>query len=292
MIFDETTLAKLNRLALVSRQVRAGVLKGERRSLKRGSSLEFADYRSYAPGDELRRLDWNVYARLDRPFLKLFEEEEDLVVHLLLDGSRSMDWGSGEQHKFHYAQKLAAALGAIALSGGDRLEIGLLHDRPGAHFGPARGEFNVLRMLQFLEGLTPGGEMDLEATLRAYAQSGRRPGLAVLISDLFFSTSLPDSLGWLQRQGFEVIVVHLLAPDEIDPPLSGDLRLVDVENGQFQEVSVDGSLRRLYRQRLEAWQAGIFSACRQRNVRCLGVSTAQPWDQVVLHEMRRGGVVK
>src|SRR5512140_1970914 len=102
------------------------MMKGERRSIKRGSSLEFADYRSYTPGDDLRRLDWNVYGRLDRPFLKLFEEEEDLAVHVLLDGSRSMDWGEGEQNKFRYALNLAAGLGAIALSSGDLLSVGFL----------------------------------------------------------------------------------------------------------------------------------------------------------------------
>src|SRR5512146_104744 len=110
MIFDEATLRKLNRLTLAARQVRAGRFKGERRSVKRGTSLEFADFRRYAPGDDLRRLDWKVYGRLDKPFLKLFEEEEDLAVHVLLDGSQSMDWGAGEQHKFSYALKLAAAL--------------------------------------------------------------------------------------------------------------------------------------------------------------------------------------
>src|SRR5512138_3250118 len=108
MIFDEPTLRKLNRLTLAARQVRSGRFKGERRSLKRGASLEFADYRRYAPGDDLRRLDWKVYGRLDKPFLKLFEEEEDLAVHVLLDTSQSMDSGEDNQQKYAYAVRLAA----------------------------------------------------------------------------------------------------------------------------------------------------------------------------------------
>ena len=138
-IFDEQTLRKLDRLALVAAQVRAGQIKGERRSTKRGTSIEFADYRDYTRGDDLRRVDWNVYARLERPFIKLLEEEEDLAVHVLLDASRSMDYGTDTQHKFHYAQRLAAALGHIALAAGDRLTLIVLQgEAPSAQFGPAR----------------------------------------------------------------------------------------------------------------------------------------------------------
>src|SRR5512138_2762198 len=144
MIFDEATLRKLNRLALVARQVRAGQMKGERRSIKRGTSLEFADYRNYAPGDDLRRLDWKVYDRLDRPFLKLFEEEEDLAVHVLLDGSASMDWGEGEQNKFRFAVKLAASMGVMALATGDTLTVRLLKQNglsgTPLQYGPSRGQ--------------------------------------------------------------------------------------------------------------------------------------------------------
>src|SRR5512134_3373869 len=155
MLFDETTLRKLNQLTLVASRVRAGAIKGERRSSRRGSSVEFADYRDYTPGDDLRRLDWNIYARLERPFIKLFEEEEDLAVYVLLDGSRSMDWGEGESHKFQYALRLAAGLGAIALASGDVLSVGLLQGgRLAAEYGPARGQGVLPRFFSFLDGLT------------------------------------------------------------------------------------------------------------------------------------------
>src|SRR5215813_1359907 len=131
-LFDEKTLRKLERLTLVATRVRAGVTKGERRSTKRGTSIEFADYRDYTRGDDLRRVDWNVYARLERPYIKLLEEEEDLAVHVLLDASRSMDYGAAfdptqeSRNKFHYAQRLAAALGYVALAAGDRLTLAAL----------------------------------------------------------------------------------------------------------------------------------------------------------------------
>ncbi len=290
MIFDESTLRKITSLTLVARQVRAGQMKGERRSLKRGTSLEFADYRNYTPGDDLRRLDWNVYARLDRPFLKLFEEEEDLAVHVLLDVSQSMDWGADEHNKLRYAVRLAAALGAVALANGDRLTVTPLAGRPA--FGPARGQPNTLALLHYLENQAPGGQTDLDGWLRRYAGAAHRPGLAFLISDLFAPAAWQDGLSQLQGRGYELTLLHVLAPEEIEPPLSGDLRLIDVENGQAQEVSIDGAMRRLYQQRLEAWRQETQGFCRRRGMTYLGLSTAQPWEEVVLQEMRRVGVVK
>jgi uncharacterized protein (DUF58 family) len=293
MLFDESTLRKLSRLTLAASRVRPGVMKGERRSTRRGSSVEFADYRDYTPGDDLRRLDWNIYARLDRPFIKLLEEEEDLAVHLLVDASRSMDWGEGEQHKFRYAARLAAALGAIALGTGDRLSASALHaGRQADGFGPARGQAGLMRFLAFLEELKPSGATDLNAALRSYALGSHRPGLAVLISDLFAPGGWQEGLAQLQGRGFEVVLIHLLSPDEADPPLAGDLRLVDVETGQAQEVSLDGGMLSLYRKRLHAWQEEIQAFCRRRGIRCLAFTTAVPWEKLVLYEMRKAAVVK
>lgn len=293
MKFDEKTIRKLTRLTLVAGQVRAGVLKGERRSTKRGSSLEFADYRSYTPGDDLRRIDWNAYARLDRTFLKLFEEEEDLAVHVLVDASRSMDWGSDEYNKFQYALKLAAAVGAIALSSGDRLTVSSLQaEKHGPQFGPASGQLSTLPLLRYLEGQQSSGETDLYKSLREYVLVARRPGLVFLISDLFSQSDALTGLALLQSRGYEVALLHLLAPDEIDPPLAGDLRLIDIETGLGQDVSLDNRTRALYRERLQAWREEIGAACRKRGIRYLGLNTAQPWEQVVLQQMRQADLVR
>src|SRR5215813_7721234 len=148
-LFDEKTRRKLEQLMLSASRVRAGAIKGERRSTKRGTSIEFADYRNYTPGDDLRRLDWNIYARLERPFIKLLEEEEDLAVHVLIDGSQSMDWGEAEQNKFQYALRLAAGLGAITLASGDVLTVSLLQrGRVAAEFGPSRGQAALTRLFR------------------------------------------------------------------------------------------------------------------------------------------------
>ena len=293
MILDEVTLRKLTRLTLASARVRAGMVKGERRSTRRGSSLEFADYRNYTPGDDLRRLDWNVYARLDRPFLRLFEEEEDLAAHILVDASRSMDWGEGDQHKFSYAIRLAAALGAIALASGDQVRVApVARGKTSRPFGPARGQAQTLRLFTYLESLLPGGITDLNRALRDYALAGQRPGLVFLISDLFSPDGFMDGLAQLRGRGHEIVILHLLSPDEIDPPLAGDLRLMDVETGQSQEVSMDAELRDLYRQRVQAWMGGTQADCLRRGVRYLSINTSAAWDKTVLQEMRRAFILR
>lgn len=293
MIFDEATLRKLNRLDLVASRVRGGRVKGERRSSRRGGGLEFADYRDYAPGDDLRRLDWNIYARLERPFIKLFEEQEDLAVYLLLDGSRSMDWGAGESHKFTYALRLAAGLGTVALGKGDRLGVALLAGgRVAAGFGPVRGGAALGRLFAFLEGCSPGGGTGLNEALRAFAVEPRRPGLLVLLSDLLDPGGFEAGLRPLLGRGHEAAVLHLLAPDELEPDLAGDLQLLDSESGQGRDVSLDGGLRRLYRQRVGEWIAAQQADCRRRGVRYLHLPTGEPWDRALLRDMRRAGIVK
>ncbi len=293
MLFDETTFRKLDRLALVASQVRAGVLKGERRSTKRGTSIEFADYRDYTRGDDLRRVDWNVFARLERPFIKLLEEEEDLAVHVLVDASRSMACGSGLQHKFDYARRLAAALGYIALAAGDRLTVALLRDAaPAAQFGPTRGRGQAVRLLRFLEAQTPAGATALSEALRAYALAARRPGLVFLISDLFAPDGFEAGLAQLQGRGYEVNLVHVLAPEEVDPPLAGDLRLIDSETGAPQDVTLDGGLRDLYHRRLRAWQDEIETHCLKRRANYVPVTTDLAWDELVLAQLRQRGLIK
>jgi uncharacterized protein (DUF58 family) len=296
-------LAKLDRLALVARHARAGQTAGERRSTKRGTSVEFADYRDYARGDDLRRVDWNVYARLERPYVKLFEEEEDLAVRILLDGSGSMEWGSEdaevggreskERNKWLYARRLAAALGYVALTSGDRLAAANLKSQiSNFKFGPVRGRGHVLRFFDWLEEVRAEGTTDLNAALRSYAVSGGRAGLVVLISDLFSPAGYAEGLTALAARGHEVAILHVLSPDEVEPPLGGDLRLLDVETGESQEVTIDGGMRTLYRRRLEEWQDEIRAICRARDVHYVPIVTDTPFERVVLYDLRRVGLVR
>ncbi|MEZ4667182.1 MAG: DUF58 domain-containing protein [Anaerolineae bacterium] len=294
-LFDETTRRKLEQLTLIATRVRAGAMKGERRSTKRGTSIEFADYRDYAHGDDLRRLDWNIYGRLERPFIKLLEDEEDLAVHLLIDTSASMGWpqeGERNQNKFLYAQRLIAGLANISLASNDRLMLSTLGEGKPTQFGPVRGRGYSLTMLNFVSGLRTHGVTDLNATIKDYAVRGGRPGLCFIISDLFSPTGFQDGLNMLLGKGHEVGILHILSPDEIAPPLNGDLRLIDIETGQSQEVSLDGGMRDLYMKRFQAWRDEIEAICIKRGVHYITVETSSAWEKVILFNLRQLGAVK
>ena len=293
-LFDETTLRKLEQLTLVAERVRVGVMKGDRRSSKRGTSIEFADYRNYTKGDDLRRLDWNVYARLERPFIKLLEEEEDLAVHLLVDASASMNWPDiGEdENKLRYALKLAGALGHIGLTAGDLTAVTLLSSSGDHTWGPFRGQQNSLRLLQFLESGSGDGITDLNQSLKNYALRGRRPGLLFVLSDLLSPNGYQDGLNALQARGYEVGLIHLLSPDELEPPVTGDLKLVDIETGADAEITLDPTTLDLYRERLQAWQTEIATYCANRQVHYIPLTTDLPWEKLVMQTLRIKGIVK
>jgi uncharacterized protein (DUF58 family) len=301
MLLDEALLHKLERVSLTTRHVRAGQTRGERRSTKRGTSVEFADYRDYSRGDDLRRVDWNAYARLERPYVKLFEEEEDLAVHLLLDASGSMDWGAEEgpdvsprasTSKWEYTCRLAAALGYIALKSGDRLSVASLSSNGSGLFGPIRGRGNLLRLLEWLGAQRPAGRTDLDSSLGAYALRAGRPGLAILISDMLSPSGYAAGLSALAARGHEVVLLHSLSRDEVDPPLAGDLRLLDVETGGTAEITIDGASLALYRKRLAAWRQEVGAACRARSAHYLPFVTDDPLEMVLLRNMRSLGVLR
>jgi uncharacterized protein (DUF58 family) len=307
-LFGADFLKKLERLSLISRKLRAGRMKGERRSVKRGTSIEFADYRNYTPGDDLRRVDWNAYARLERLFLKLFQEEEDLTVHVLVDASRSMDWGDqdplaasddspatprADTNKLLYAKRTAAALGYIALAGFDRVTVAGFNRQGMQRFAPSRGKGHAVTLLRFIAGLQATGETDLDASLRAYAAYARYPGLCFVLSDFFTAHGGTDGLAALQAGGHEIQVLHLLAPAEVHPELSlvGDLRLRDSETGAVQEVSIDSGLLDLYAEKFAAWQGALENFCRRRGINYVQVTTDTSFEDLVLHYLRRRGVV-
>ncbi|MFQ5612510.1 MAG: DUF58 domain-containing protein [Anaerolineae bacterium] len=297
-LFDEAFMRRLERLSLIARRVRAGRSQGERRSTKRGVSVEFADYRNYAPGDDLRHLDWHIYARLERPFIKLFEEEEEQAVHLLLDASASMDWPESdpERNKWNYGRKLAAALGYIALAGGDRLTLAYLGRAGHRRWGPHRGRGRIHLLLDRLSEQTAAGPTDLNATLRGFAGygSGRaaRTGLVFLISDFFSPNGYERGLAALLGAGHEINVLHLLSPDEVDPALAGDLRLHDLETGLSQDITIDPAMRRLYRQRFVAWREALERYCFSRGINYVTLNTALAFETVMLDHLRRRGFVR
>jgi len=288
-LFDEAFLYKLERLSILSRRAMAGQLQGERRSPKRGQSVEFADFRPYSPGDDFRRIDWNAYARLERFFLKLFVEEEDLTVHLLVDTSRSMDWG--QPNKLWYAVRAAGALGYIALASLDRVTVSAFSRQVSEKFPPHRGKQQAMALFAFLQGLAPQTDTDLAIALRGYAATATHPGPLLLISDLL-DDGWREGLTALAARGFEATVLHLLSPDEADPPLSGELKLLDVETGEPVEVTADYDLLARYRQGLAGWQEELRVFCGGRGMNYVAVTTDMPFEELIFAFLRRRGVLR
>jgi uncharacterized protein (DUF58 family) len=296
-LLPETTRRQLETLMLIAPRVRAGAMKGDRRSIKRGTSIEFADYRNYVPGDDLRRLDWNIYARLDRPYIKLLEDEEDLAVHVVIDASASMDFPqegdvNPAEHKLLWAKRMMAALAYVALNTNDRLLLAAIQEGSMDFLGPIRGRGQIIPMLLYADAIKPSGRTDLNAALREYASRAGRPGLCIIISDLFTPNGFSEGLHMLLGKGHEVAFVHVLSADEISPPLAGDFRLIDSETGLPQEVSVDATMRDLYMRKVLGWREEIEQDCLKRGVHYIPAETNTPFDQVLLYELRRLGIVK
>ena len=282
--FTGEFLAQLERLALISKRSFRGRVKGERKSPRKGISVEFCDYRHYEVGDDLRYVDWNIVGRLDRLYVKLFVEEEDLCVHLLLDASASMDFGAPP--KFRYGVRLAAALAFVGLVNLERVGIGVVRGRVGEGWSPSRGRRQFFPLLDFLGNLSPGGPTGLNRSLSDYALRAADPGLAVLISDLLDPEGYEAGLRALQERRFDVHVLHLLSREEMDPQYGGDLRLVDVETGEARELSLDGEALRGYRQRLGEFLERAERFCRSNEISYQRLVTDMPLEAYMLRRLK------
>ncbi len=288
-VFDEGFLRQLERMGVLMKQPVRGGLKGGRRSVKRGQSVEFADYRDYSLGDDLRQLDWNVYARLEKLFVKLFVEEEDVTITFLVDASPSMAFGRPQ--KLLFAKRAAAALGYIALAGEDRVVTTALTGRVARRHGGLRGSGRIFRLLGNLSAIQPAeGPTDLLAAARHAAAMLTGRGVVVLLSDLL-DPSADRVIRELAATGSELIVLHTLSPEELDPPLEGDLRLVDSETGERIDVTVDLASLDDYKARLLAWQESLEDLARKRRASYVPVATDTALADLVFAELRRRRVV-
>src|SRR5436309_9588675 len=242
-------LRRLEQFQLLAARRAKSSAKGERRSRARGQSVEFADHRSYVPGDDFRYLDWNLFGRLEKLFLKLYEEERELPVRIFLDASESMTFG--EPRKFDFARQVAAAIGYVALSGFDRVSVipfpafptnGETGQAPNTMelavrgaLRSVRGKKSAMQFFQNLTALSAGGAANLNEALRRGALEARQAGVAVVLSDFLDPAGYDTGLTALVGRGFQVDIVQILAPEELSPTTYGDLRLVDSETGAMQE---------------------------------------------------------
>lgn len=285
--FDEAFLRKLEYLSIVARRVFAGGLRADRRSKKLGAGIEFADHRAYTAGDDLRYLDWAVYARLERLLLRLFEEEEDLHVYLLIDTSASM----AGSDKLEHALKIAASLAYVGLSNLDRVSVVPLSSEAPTGLRPTRGRGAILPILQFMESLEPRGTTALEASVEAFTRRAPKPGVVVLLSDFYDLDGYRPALDLLRYRRHEPTAIHIWSAAEARPDLLGDVELVDLESGAARELTVDEDLLAAYETAHRDLTEGLERHCTARGVGYVRADVEVPFDETVLHLFRKSGLV-
>lgn len=286
-------IAKLDPLDLSSKRVFFGKLKGERRSKKRGQSVEFADHRPYATGDDIRHIDWNILARLDQFFLKLFLEEEDLSLQLVIDCSASSD--CGEPSKFLFMQKAIMALGYVGLINLNRVSATAMGPGPGgvvSSLRDLRGKRRSHDLAQWICGLNPGGTFSFREAAERIALARRGKGLMLVFSDFFFKEGYEQGLRRLVGHGYDIFVVQVLSPQEVEPPIAGDLRLKDIEDGDMAEVTISAPLLKRYKAMLGAYCEQMRLFCARRDLTLITVRSDTPVDVLVLDYLRKRGIVK
>ena len=301
-LFDEELLNRLRRLVLSSRRTIAEGLAGEHRSLRRGSSPEFADFKNYSHGDDFRRIDWNSYARLDNLFVRLSEVTTEFHVHVLLDASNSMDWRSTPEvpSKFTYARRTAGALGYVALWHHDRFTITPFGGTLAPSFGPVQGRANAIPLLRYLENLRPLGTTNLSDILDRYVHSRRRTGVLILVSDMLSGEpeAIAPALRELRGRGWNVTVVHVVDEAELAPSLLPGVsdrprptELIEVESGERLRLTPTAAVLSRYRDAVGAWLDRVEGVCSEEQIDYLRLQTDWPFDSIVLRLLHERGVI-
>ncbi|HEY4157440.1 MAG TPA: DUF58 domain-containing protein [Polyangiaceae bacterium] len=286
-LLDPAFRNELRALArLLSIEARSGA-SGERTSNRRGGSAEFHEHRPYAPGDDLRRVDWLAFARTGEPVVKQFRAEEDAIVRILLDVSASLDFGN--PRKIEVARRLSAAIGYLALEHGERVQVLVARakdDAPGARSleqvsGPRRGRDALPALLRDLSAPQPGGSLDLARAIDLTVQRSARPGLLVILSDFLDAGQVTLALSRARSQGHQLSLVQVLSPEELEPPLEGDYSLVDSESLQQVEVTVDAGAVEAYVLRLTGLIEELRAWARKHGQVYLRVVTSEPLQGVM-----------
>jgi len=285
--FDDRFLKKLEYLHVVSKRAFAGHNRADRLTPTRGRGLEFADHRPYTPGDDFRHIDWNAYKRLNRLLLRLFDEERDLPIYLMLDVSRSM----AEPAKFDMARQLAAALCYIGLVHLDKLTIVPFGAGLGRETAAGRGRGRIFRVFEELERLEAGGDTDLRASFREFASRPRQAGLTVVISDFLDRDGFDAGLKILRTLGHDVFAVHVTSLNDRDPGALGEVRFVDAETGELREVEVTPRLAAAYVRAWEAHAEHLQHFCGRYDVGYVRADAERPFEEIVLKAFRQGRFV-
>lgn len=288
MLFPHDFLTRLEYLSIVSKRVFRGQLLAQRRTTQMGSGIEFSDHREYTSGDDLRYLDWNIYARHGDLLLKRFQEEQDLHVYLLLDCSRSMSFGNPP--RFDLARQITAALAYIALADLDRICIVAYADEILDEFPVTRGKAQILSVMKFLEGLaTTGHDTHLGRAVQGLLHRTARSGMAVVVSDLFDEHGFHRGLDQLRYRQFDTHVLQLYDRTEAEPELLGDVELVDVETESAAKVTITEQNLATYRRLFAGHLSAVREYCSKYGLGCTQSPSSVPFDDLIMRMMRESG---
>ncbi|MEO7275288.1 MAG: DUF58 domain-containing protein [Vicinamibacterales bacterium] len=285
--FEDDFLKKLERLHVVSKQTFVGQNRADRLTSRRGRGLEFADHRPYAHGDDFRHIDWKAYKRLNRLLLRLFDEEQDLPIYILIDASRSM----AEPAKFDLARRLAAAFCYIGLAHLDRLTILSFDSALNLETAPGRGKGRMVAVFALLEKMATAGTTDLRQACRQFASRPRPRGLTIVISDLLDPQGVEAGLKLLRTLGHDVLAVHVRSRLDRDPGALGEVRFEDAETGEARDFEVTPHLAAAYAEAWRAHDAQIERFCEQYTVGYLRADAERPFEEVVMEAFRQGRFV-
>ncbi|WP_409341296.1 DUF58 domain-containing protein [Paenibacillus sp. MBLB4367] len=293
-LVPEDVLRKLERCAIAGRSRIRGTMQGRRRSRELGSSLEFADYRLYAPGDDIRRLDWHAYGRTGKPFIKLFTDEQEMQVHLMIDASASMAFTANENvsNKFWHARQLAGAVGYAALCGYDSADVSIFGASVMSRLPLLRGKGAASRLFDYLRQAQPERQGDMRKALTHPSVLPRQPGMTWIFSDFLFEDGVEDTLKTLIAAKQEVVAVQVLSEEEWNPMLAGDLRLLDSETGTAKEVAISRKVLDVYRETVKQHTHALKRFCRERGIAYELVLSGTPLVDTVVHGFRRSGLLR
>ena len=284
-LLDPTFMNRLDSLDVLSRKILQGKLHGERRSKRRGQSVEFADYRPYVAGDDLRFVDWNIYGRLEQLFLKLFLEEQDLTVHIVADGSASMSLG--EPSKELFIKKLTAALGYVSLVNNNRVTISFFADELKGQLANMRGRNYLHKMAEYLLGTECEGLSDFDNSCLQLAAGRIGSGVMIVLSDFLFKDGYDSGLRRLIGNRYDLYAIQVLSAQELSPDLSGELKLVDIEDTDIAEITVSAALTRYYKKNVTAYCNELRSFCTRRGAVYVLANSADSVESLVLNYLRR-----
>ncbi|QDT37341.1 DUF58 domain-containing protein [Stratiformator vulcanicus] len=286
-LLTNATLTRLERLRLAPRKRLTNHSRGEHLAGRGGASTEFEDYRDYVAGDDMRRVDWNIFSRLNRPYVKLYRHEEEMHVVVIVDGSTSMSF----EGKFQLARQLAASFGVMTLLGGERLSIYGCQaaDKAPKVLPQCAGRVSMRRMLSFVEGLDAGGNAMIDRAVETVLRNHSGRGMAILLSDFLTWGELGRPLNRLFGAGLEVCAIQILGPNERNPQVDGDVRLIDSETGSTLDVTSAEDLVGMYHEHLAAMNERVAALCTKRNGRFLPVSSDEPIETLMFDTLRRRG---